>query len=167
MIDFLGINIHESPYAVRSVPNKRHTHRRNQSAAYHKRIQKKWRKRFGTHDEPCAFFSADFGLTSSQAVIMHPKLFAELRNIAPGGTRPGVKTIHTPLKVVQPRRQGKSWINDLLKRFDERQHANKYVDSVVSDIIKLQAEAFRKSYACKVCGCDTRLFGCFCEKGLT
>lgn len=45
----------ESPMAVRTVPVRQHRKRRNQSATYHARIQKKWTKRWGTKEVPCAY----------------------------------------------------------------------------------------------------------------
>lgn len=36
---------------VRTVPIKTHKKRRNQSIAYHLRVQKKWQKRYGTRTE--------------------------------------------------------------------------------------------------------------------
>ena len=51
-----GIKVVESPLAVMQVPNRQHKRKRWMSNAYHARIQKKWRKRFGTHEEPCMIF---------------------------------------------------------------------------------------------------------------
>lgn len=51
-----GIKIHTSPYAYTYEPVKKHKHRSNQRASYHRRIQKKWTKRFGTRKVECAFF---------------------------------------------------------------------------------------------------------------
>lgn len=50
-----GIRIHSSPYAYTYEPIKKHKHRSNQRDSYHRRIQKKWTKRFGTKKVPCAF----------------------------------------------------------------------------------------------------------------
>jgi hypothetical protein len=50
-----GIQIRTSPYAYTYEPIKKHKHRSNQRASYHRRIQKKWAKRFGTKKVPCAF----------------------------------------------------------------------------------------------------------------
>lgn len=50
-----GIRVMESPYAYVSEPIKKHKRRSNQSAAYHRRVQKKWTKRFGTNQVPCAY----------------------------------------------------------------------------------------------------------------
>ena len=50
-MDLFGIQIVESSFCERNVPKRKHKHRRNQSAAYHLRVQKKWIKRFGTRKE--------------------------------------------------------------------------------------------------------------------
>jgi hypothetical protein len=50
-----GIKIHTSPYAYLDEAVRKHKHRSNQRASYHRRIQKKWLKRFGTKRVPCAF----------------------------------------------------------------------------------------------------------------
>lgn len=49
---FMGMRVIESPYA--RMPAKAHKRRRGMSEAYHRRIQKKWNKRFGY--VPAAFF---------------------------------------------------------------------------------------------------------------
>lgn len=51
------MNIVQHPFACeRDVPVRKHKKRKNQSNAYHARIQKKWRKRFGTKKENLAIF---------------------------------------------------------------------------------------------------------------
>ena len=50
-----GIKIRTSPYAYTFEPVKKHKRRSSQSDAYHRRVQKKWTKRFGTQKVPCAF----------------------------------------------------------------------------------------------------------------
>lgn len=52
---FGALRIVESPMAVQSVPKRSHKKRRNQTEAYHRRIQKKWTKRWGTKEVPCAY----------------------------------------------------------------------------------------------------------------
>ena len=66
-----GIKVHTSPYAYTYEPVKKHKHRSNQRASYHRRIQKKWTKRFGTKKVPCAFFfnGAALGLGPNGIVI--------------------------------------------------------------------------------------------------
>lgn len=62
------------------VPNRVHKHRRNQTLAYHRRVQKKWAKRWRTHMVPAAYevdFSVlDFpGMPSrGRALVLHPEL---------------------------------------------------------------------------------------------
>lgn len=47
---WLGIPVIEVPDKLleRQAPVRTHKHRRNQTAAYHRRVQKKWTKRWGT-----------------------------------------------------------------------------------------------------------------------
>lgn len=52
---FGALRIVESPMAVQSVPKRAHKKRRNQTEAYHRRIQKKWTKRWGMKQVPCAY----------------------------------------------------------------------------------------------------------------
>lgn len=69
----------ENPLATTSKPVKVHKRRRNQTLAYHQRIQKKWNKRFGHHLAP-AVFQLDggrFGLGSM--FVVHPEIAKRLR----------------------------------------------------------------------------------------
>lgn len=65
----LPVRVFEHPLCNRIVPNKVHKRRRGQSAAYHRRVQKKWNKRYGTHEEQVAFFinSSLFSLQAERA----------------------------------------------------------------------------------------------------
>lgn len=79
----LGMGVHQSPLAVRPAPNRVHKHRRGQTKAYHARIQKKWTKRFGTHQEPCAYIVGTTALfpfgAFGKAFIAHPSIVSKLQ----------------------------------------------------------------------------------------
>ena len=76
---FGALRIVESPMAVQSVPKRTHKKRRNQTEAYHRRIQKKWTKRFGMKDVPCAYQinGGRFGLGS--ILILPPGMKQQMR----------------------------------------------------------------------------------------
>lgn len=69
----------ENPLATTSKPVKVHKRRRNQTLAYHQRIQKKWNKRFGHHLAPSVFQldGGKFGLGSM--FVVHPEIAKRLR----------------------------------------------------------------------------------------
>lgn len=92
-----GIRIVSSPYAVSITQVRNHKRRRSQSKKYHLRIQKKWRKRWGTKEEPAAYFlSGDIlghinvagrstgRLSGSRTVVAHPSLVESLKQVAAG-----------------------------------------------------------------------------------
>ena len=58
---------------VKYTRNKVHKHRRNQSLAYHRRVDKKWSKRYGSTkvETPCAYRLGPTDVTS-EAFVMHP-----------------------------------------------------------------------------------------------
>lgn len=72
----------ENPLATTSKPVKVHKRRRNQTLAYHQRIQKKWNKRFGHHLAPAVFQldGGKFGLGSM--FVVHPEIAKRLRAAA-------------------------------------------------------------------------------------
>jgi hypothetical protein len=76
----------ESPMAVRTVPARQHKKRSNQTPAYHARIQKKWTKRFGTKQVPCAYQlnGKQFGMDN--LLVVPPGTIARLRQQM-GGAR--------------------------------------------------------------------------------
>lgn len=86
MFDILGIRIHESPLAVTHEPVRLHKRTRHQTEAYHRRIQKKWRKRYGTIDTPAVFVidpsAAGLYGMGGQRYVAHPKLMAVIRNLS-------------------------------------------------------------------------------------
>lgn len=67
-------------------PNKIHKVRRWMSESYHRRIQKKWIKRWGYAQEPTAYIlpaqKTGFGDYAESLVVMHPILAAQLREQA-------------------------------------------------------------------------------------
>lgn len=69
-----------SPYATKSAPMREHKKRKNQTEAYHRRVQKKWAKRFGTKQVPAAYL-IDNGVLGGrgQSLVVHPDL---LRKVA-------------------------------------------------------------------------------------
>ena len=79
----IPIRVVDSGLCEQVVPIKKHRKRRNQSAAYHRRIQKKWTKRYGTRVENVAYFVSPsavglFGM--EDFIAMSPKSFGVLRN---------------------------------------------------------------------------------------
>lgn len=81
MDNIFGIKIHASPYCNRIVSVRQHKKRRNQSETYHRRVQKKWTKRFGTRTEKVAYFISGqvFG---REMIVMHPEHVALLTNFS-------------------------------------------------------------------------------------
>jgi hypothetical protein len=77
---FGSLRVLESPMAVQQVPVRRHKKRRNQTEAYHRRIQKKWTKRFGMREQPCALQvnGGQFGLGS--ILILPPGYVQKMRH---------------------------------------------------------------------------------------
>ncbi len=77
---FGGIKIHESPLALTTQPTRVHKKRRNQSARYHARVQKKWTKRYGTCSIPGAYSMRD-PFTGAQIIVAHPAVMAKIRGM--------------------------------------------------------------------------------------
>jgi len=88
-----GIEVRESINACQTKPARAHKRRRNQTARYHARIQKKWNKRFGMVKKPAAFmidtsmlllpFSGD---RPRRMLVAHPSLVEQIRSLH-GGLR--------------------------------------------------------------------------------
>ena len=78
---FFGVPMIVSSNAVRLVPVRAHRRRRNQSLAYHLRVQKKWAKRWGTRTVPAAFMlGPSSGLFGNNAtLIVHDEIDEQLR----------------------------------------------------------------------------------------
>lgn len=87
-----GVRVIESPFAERIVPRRVHVKRRHQTEAYHRRVQKKWTKRFGTVAEPVAYMvdGAAFGLQlwpghpPQPVAVLHPRHVVALRGLTMG-----------------------------------------------------------------------------------
>lgn len=68
-----------NPLATKSVPVRKHKKRRNQSEAYHRRVQKKWTKRFGVKLVPSTYMIDNRVIGGNgQTLVMHPDLAALL-----------------------------------------------------------------------------------------
>ena len=80
---FGGMRVVESPLAMQTVsaPKRAHKKRRNQTEAYHRRIQKKWTKRFGVSVKqvPCVYQvdGGRYGLGSY--LVLPPGMLQQLR----------------------------------------------------------------------------------------
>ena len=74
------LQVRESPLAMQTVPVKRHKKRRNQTEAYHRRVQKKWNKRHGTKQVPVAYMIDNTALGGyGQTLVAHPSIVARLK----------------------------------------------------------------------------------------
>lgn len=85
MIEYLyGKPVIVSIRAVETVPVRVHKKRRNQSWNYHDRIQKKWFKRWGSHEVPRLYHvdGRPYDLAGRQVLVVHPTIYAKLREAA-------------------------------------------------------------------------------------
>lgn len=82
MLHLFGIPVFASPFCNRIVSVRQHKKRRNQSATYHRRVQKKWTKRFGTKVEKVAYLIGGNAL-GNQSLVLHPEHLVMLRNMGP------------------------------------------------------------------------------------
>lgn len=77
MTNLFGMEIVVSEFAKTTVPVRKHKKRRNQSKAYHLRVQKKWLKRWGTKTVPSAYVfnrsALGFG-QQGEVMVVHPSL---------------------------------------------------------------------------------------------
>ena len=69
-----GMQLFEAPRIPVIVPIRLHKKRRNQTEAYHLRIEKKWRKRFGMCEEVRIIQMGD-------AIFAPPEVIAEMRRM--------------------------------------------------------------------------------------
>lgn len=83
LMRWVGLPILENPLATNQVPARAHKRRRNQTEAYHRRVQKKWLKRFGTKSVPGAYLmDARFAMpwaAPGRIVVCHPEIAKLLR----------------------------------------------------------------------------------------
>ena len=85
------VRVHESPYATSAEPERKHKKRHNQNEAYHRRVQKKWTKRWGTKQVPCAYLINNAALGGvGRTMVAHPLHMAALRNLGPNAKVSGV-----------------------------------------------------------------------------
>lgn len=74
----------EQAVQLKTVQVKPHKHRHSQSAAYHKRVEKKWRKRYGTYTvtTPCAYVldNSVFGGIGN-TLVLHPSMRASVEPV--------------------------------------------------------------------------------------
>lgn len=74
------LQVRESLLAMQTVPTKRHKKRRNQTEAYHRRVQKKWTKRHGTKQVPAAYMLDNSVIGGyGQTLVAHPSIVARLK----------------------------------------------------------------------------------------
>lgn len=73
-----GMNVISSELAVHMSPARILKRKRWMSTAYHRRVQKKWVKRWGHKTTPGAFVMTS-PLTGRQELLMHPTLIAEMK----------------------------------------------------------------------------------------
>lgn len=95
---FSAVRVVESPLLTyMHQPNRIHKKRRNQSASYHRRIQKKWNKRFGTTRQRKIYFidGGEYGLGS--ALVMHPDHARVLRESG------AMRVLHRSLEAMRSR----------------------------------------------------------------
>lgn len=81
MQTFLGINIHTAPFPLeRQMPVKKHKKTRHQSESYHRRVQKKWTKQYGTKTERYAIMvnGSPFDLLGA---MRGPTMFIDPRDL--------------------------------------------------------------------------------------
>lgn len=84
MFNLFSIPVRVTPMNLeRDVPVRPHKKRRNQSATYHARIQKKWVKRFGMKKEQYAIVMnpSKVGLAGGMQLVMDQRAISLLRNI--------------------------------------------------------------------------------------
>ena len=90
---FSGVEVQPSIHAYSTNPARPHKRRRNQTASYHARIQKKWNKRFGVVKKPAAFM-IDTSLIllpfsvgrPRMMLVAHPSIVDQIKRIQ-GGLR--------------------------------------------------------------------------------
>jgi len=74
-----GMDVRESLHAVTAEQLRKHEKKPGQSESYHKRINKKWRKRFGMTQIPCMYkIGAQYTGTGREALVVHPDLMPKL-----------------------------------------------------------------------------------------
>lgn len=78
-----GVKAIAHPLATTEAPVRQHKKRRNQSANYHARVQKKWTKRFGKKLVPGAVLFNERVIGGTQPVLyVHPDLMEKLKEVS-------------------------------------------------------------------------------------
>ena len=67
-----GVRIYVNPYATSQEAVKKHIKTRSMSENYHKRVQKKWNKRYGTRQVPCMY-------KTEKGIIAHPEIVEKIK----------------------------------------------------------------------------------------
>lgn len=80
LVDGAAGYVLEHDFPPAQVPNRRHKKRRNQTEAYHRRVQKKWAKRWGTHPEQRAY------MVDMNAMSLFPAARPRLGLVLPRGS---------------------------------------------------------------------------------
>lgn len=70
-----GVRVFSTPHAMVRTPAREHTKTRSMSDAYHKRVQKKWDKRYGVDWNPGMY------QISNGDIYAHPIIYEQLRNM--------------------------------------------------------------------------------------
>ena len=78
-----GVKVITHPLATTEAPVRQHKKRRNQSANYHARVQKKWAKRFGKKRVPGAVLFNERVIGGTQPVLyVHPDILEKLKEVS-------------------------------------------------------------------------------------
>lgn len=78
--ELTGVRVKVSPLCTRTGPARLHKKRRNQTDSYHKRVQKKWLKRFGEKATPNAFLVNEALIGGAGRVLyIHHELWERLK----------------------------------------------------------------------------------------
>lgn len=78
MVDIYGMEVRESRFAVTREPARKHEKKAGQSDNYHRRITKKWLKRFGQRAVPCMYRLGP-QITGREVLLIHPELMPKLK----------------------------------------------------------------------------------------
>lgn len=79
MLELCGMEVRQSLHAVTSEQARKHEKKPWQSESYHKRIDKKWRKRFGIRYVPCMYKLGRAATGGREVLMVHPDLMPKLR----------------------------------------------------------------------------------------
>jgi hypothetical protein len=83
-MSIFGVRIQQSRIPLeRTVPNRAHKRRRNQTDGYHRRVQKKWTKRWGVRVERYALMANPqmVGLLGAPVMFVDPRDMVLLRGL--------------------------------------------------------------------------------------